>query len=354
MGLLTGMLYGTAFITRPIAGPAMTKLDKRKLLIFAYILGIVAHLGYALFQNIAAFSVFRFVSGVQYGLFGALLVTLAAQHLPRNKMAFGMGMLGFGIAVGSAIGPIFGESILLYGTNQRDVGYGFSLVFLFGLIINVISIIPVVLLSPDKKSKADIASTGAWYKNFFSFNAAYMAAVLLLVLMSQTIILAYVIELAYEQGIEGISTFFVVYSITLAIAMPLSGFLADKLGVQRVIYPALAIYAISMLVIGSSVTLMAVLVGAVLAGIGHGSVFPALQTMSMRSEPALRRGVASNTIYMGIDIGSFFGPFIGGIVYAHSDYSFMFKTGAVPPVLAIIFFIIILPRYRRRLNELGY
>jgi len=353
MGLLTGMLYGAALITKPVAGPAMTKLDKRKLLIFAYILGIIAYLGYALFQSIMAFAFFRFVSGVQYGFFGALLMTLAAQHLPRNKMAFGMGMIGFGIAVGSAVGPVFGESILLYGTNLRDAGFGFSLVFIFGMIVNVVSIIPVIFLAPDRKSKADIASTGAWYKNFFSFNAAYMAAILILVMISQTIILAYVFELAKEQGIEGISTFFIVFSLTLAIAMPLSGFLADKLGVQRVIYPALAIYAISMLVIGSSVTLTAALIGAVLAGIGHGSAFPALQTMSMKSEPELRRGVASNTIYMGIDVGSFIGPFIGGVVYSHSDYSFMFKTGAVPLLLAIICFTIILPGYRRRLKELG-
>jgi len=178
--------------------------------------------------------------------------------------------------------------------------------------------------------------------------------VLFMLMTSYATINTYIFEFSKEQGIANISSFYLVLAIALAVSRPLSGFLTTRFGFQKIMFPALAVFAISFLVIGSSKTLGLALVGAVLAAVGFGSSQPSLQAMSMQSETALRRGVASNTMYMGIDLGLFSGPFFGGLVYARTSYSTMYKTGIAPVCLAIIAFAIILPIHKRRQKELGF
>jgi MFS family permease len=76
MGLLTGLFFGVALSMRPVAGPIITKFDKRKLMIMVFALGGVVNIGYALFHSIPLFIVFRFLHGVQYSLVGSLTMTL--------------------------------------------------------------------------------------------------------------------------------------------------------------------------------------------------------------------------------------------------------------------------------------
>jgi hypothetical protein len=57
------------------------------------------------------------------------------------------------------------------------------------------------------------------------------------------------------------------------------------------------------------------LAGAAVASLGFGSFQPALFAMCVLSETPLKRSVASNTLYIGIDLGLFLGPIMGGAVY---------------------------------------
>lgn len=352
-GFLAGMFFVVSFACHPFAGPAMTKLDKRKLLAFVFFVGAVANLGYALFQSIPFFIAFRFISGVQYSLIGPLIMAIASDHLPVEKLAQGFGIYGIGGAIGNAVAPSIGAAIFQFGAGLKSESFGFTLMFLFGTAMFVIGIIPSLMIEPDKKTDEEIASTGAWYKNIFTKHAMPPMIVLFLIMTSYAIINTYIFEFSKEQGIENISSFYVVLAIALAVSRPISGYLTSRFRLNLIILPALAIFAVSFLVIGFSGSLWMALIGAVLGAVGYGSAQPSLQAMCMQTETPLKRGVASNTMYMGIDLGLFSGPFLGGLVYARTNYATMFKTGLIPVFLAIICFMIIFPIYRRRMEELG-
>ena len=81
-----------------------------------------------------------------------------------------------------------------------------------------------------------------------------------------------------------------------------------------------------------------IIVGAVCAAIGMSAAGPAVQVMVMQSVPAIRRGVASNTNFLGMDLGSFLGPSIAGFILARFDYSVMFRFAAVPILIAMVVF----------------
>ena len=351
-GFLTGMFFVVSFACHPFAGPAITKLDKRKLLIWVFLLGAIANVGYALFHSVPIFIVFRFFSGIQYSLVGPLLMALTGDHLPKSKLAYGLGMYGIGGAIGNAVAPSVGAAILDLGTNLKSESLGFTLMFLFGALVFTLSAIPAYIIDSDEKSKEQIASTGAWYKNIFTVHALPSSIIMLLLMTSYSLIHTYIFEFSKEQNIAGVSVFYVVLAVMLAISRPLSGYITMKIGMTRIVFPALAVFACAMLVIGYSGALWMALIGAVLAAIGFGSSQPSVQAMSLQSETALRRGVATNTLYMGIDLGLFLGPFLGGLVYAKSNYAIMFRASAIPLLLAIVCYAFIIPIHKRRVNDL--
>lgn len=353
MGVLTGLLLGVSLVLKPVAGPMLTRIDKQKLLVGVFVLGAIVNLGYALFHTIPMFAVFRVLHGVQYGFAGSLIMTIAAESLPDEKMASGMGLFGVGGAVGTAFGPSVGASLLALGTKTSgNGGAGFTYVFIFATIILALAIIPSAILSPDVKVKADVASTGAWYKNIISPHAMPVTLVMLFVMTGNAVYGAYVINFAAEQGLANISMFFLVMAAVMVVSRPLSGALTDKLGVAKVVIPGLCLFALSFYVFGSSKTLGMTLVSAVLAAAGIGSVQPALQAMCMQAETPLKRGVAGNTFYVGMDCGLFLGPILGSVVYERSSFALMFKWTVVPVVIALLCFIVILPGYYRRRRDL--
>jgi MFS family permease len=353
MGLLTGLLLGISLALKPVSGPMIAKIDKRKLLILIYALGAFVNFGYAVFHSIPMFLAFRVLHGIQYGFAGSLVMTVAADSLPAEKMASGMGLFGIGGAVGTAFGPFIGTGLLAYGTNTlHNKGLGFTLVFLFAAAVLLLAIIPSVLLHPDTKTRKDVASMGAWYKKIISVHAIPVTVVLLFVITGNAVYGAYVINFASEQGIANISVFFLVMAGVLVISRPLSGVLTDRFGVAKVVIPGLCLFALSFVLFGSSKTLGMTLLCAVLAALGVGAVQPSLQAMCMQTEVPLKRGVAGNTLYIGMDGGLFLGPVLGSLVYEHTSFAVMFKWTAVPIVLALISFIIILPLYRKRRCEL--
>jgi MFS family permease len=352
MGLLTSLLYGVALSMRPVAGPVTTKFDKRKLMIMVFTLGGVVNIGYALFHSITTFILFRFLHGVQYSLVGSLTMTLAGDSLPKEKMASGMGIYGLGAAIAMAIGPTVGINLLKFGTDIRNESYGFTCAFLFAMIILFLAAIPSYILLPDKKTKEDILSTGAWYRNIASVHAIPITIVMFFIVIGWALYNTYIVEFAKEQGIVGISSFFTALALVLIISRPASGYLTDRFGLARILSTALVLYAISFIIVGSSKSIGTMLAGAVIAAIGFGSSQPALLSMCIQSETPLKRSVASNTIYIGMDLGLFLGPIIGSIVYELYNYSVMFKTGSFIVLLAFISFILILPGYHRRRNVL--
>ncbi|NLD38572.1 MAG: MFS transporter [Desulfatiglans sp.] len=352
MGLLTGIFFGVAFSMRPISGPVLTKFDKRKLMILVFFIGGVANIGYALFDNISAFIAFRLLHGLQYALVGTLTMTLAGDNLPKEKMASGMGIYGLSSSLSMALAPTLGISILNFGTNLKNENFGFTSVFLFAAVISFLGLIPGLFLLPDKKTKEDILSTGAWYKNIASVHAIPMALVMFFIYLGWSLYNVYTVEYAKELNISGISSFYTVLAGVLVITRPASGYLTDRYGLTRILIPSLIIMALSFIIIGSAKTIGTMLIGAAVASLGFGAFQPAMYSMCMLSETPLKRGVASNTLYIGIDVSLFLGPVLGSMVYDMYNYSIMFESASLVILMAIVVFILLLPSYYRRRRAL--
>ena len=351
MGLLTGMFFGVALAMRPVAGPVTTRVNKRILMISVFGLGCLVNLGYALFHNITMFVIFRFFNGIQYSLIGSLCVTLAADSLPPEKMASGLGVFGVGSAAATAVSPSIGIWLKDLGTAMRDVDLGFTFVFLLAAAGMGVALIPCILLIPDKKSKQDMEIVGKWYSNIATKHAIVPTIVMTLIVISYSLYNAYMVNFGAESNIGRIGTFFTVLAIAMLCIRPLSGALTDKLGLRKTLIPGMLIFSLSFIIVGFAKSLPLVLVGAFLAAIGYGTAQPGVQSMCMQCEPPVRRAVASNTLFIGIDFGYFIGPVIGGYIYSGSSYRTVMFAGCAPAILACVIFIATWGIYYKRLKE---
>ncbi len=351
MGLLTGMFFAIALAMRPVAGPAMTRLDHKMLLIADYALGGVVNLGYALFHNIPVFMILRFFHGVQYSIMGSLCLVIAGDSLPYEKMASGMGVYGIGGSIMTAIGPSIGIWLQTLGTRLKGDGFGYSLDFLFAAAVLFIAVIPASLMKTEKRSKAETASAGKWYQTIFTVSALPMTIIMMLLIVGYSTFNAYMVPYAEGRGIANISVFFTVMALVMLAVRPISGKLTDTFGYRKIMIPAIVAFGASFLFIGTASNLTVILIGAVFAAIGYGSAQPALMAMCMQSVPVLKRGVASNTLYIGMDLGFFLGPLLGSVVYAVSDYPTMYLSMLAPVAVSLVLFIVLWPIYLKRTKE---
>lgn len=358
VGLLTGLYFGVSVALRPVAGPALVRLDRKALLIFTFGMGVLVNFLYASFDNIPLFIMSRVLHGVQFSLVGSLLLTVAGDSLPQEKLGSGIGLMGIGNALSLSLGPSIGLAIRAWGDATFGPGGGYKAIFYAASGIMVLSLIPCFLARPKKHTKEEIAAAGTWYKNIIALPSVPTAVCNMFFAMAFSLFNAYMVPYAVEKGFSGISLFFTIYAVMLLFSRPISGRLTDKYGPTALIYPGAALLLVGFLLIWRAQSITTVYIAAVFASLGYGSAYPAFQMACLQSMPPVRRGVASNTNYFGVDFGLFIGPTLGGFVISHymdtgHAYSTLYLFGIVPILCAVVILTVFKKYIERRLKEVA-
>ncbi len=341
VGFVTSLYFGVAFALRPFAGPAMVIADKQKLLILSLALGTIANLCYAVFNNIPAFIAGRVLHGIHLCVVGSLLLTIASDSLPKERMASGLGILGIAGAFSTAIGPSIGLSLRTWGTSLFGEVGGYKTIFFASSIIIFLGLIPAFIMKVRKNTKEEMASVGVWYKNIIAPPAIPSAICAMLYNMSYSLYSAYMVPYAAQKGFVGVSLYFTIQALVMIVSRPTAGRLIDKYGASTVVYPSAVLYMASFVLLWKAQSIGLVYAAAVCASLGYGTAYPAFQAQCLQCVPRLRRGVASNTSYCGIDLGLFLGPVLGGAVLSASagsvsSYSTMYLLGIIPIILTAL------------------
>ncbi|MBR4692414.1 MAG: MFS transporter [Oscillospiraceae bacterium] len=351
VGMVSGLYFGVAFAARPISGPVITILDKKKIMLATYAMGVVTNTAYALAGSVPMFILARVLHGLQFAFVGSLNLTIASDSLPNDRLGSGIGVFGIGTSLAQAISPSVGIAIRDWAGARWGEGAGYTAVFLTAAFVMLLALIPCILIPAGKPTAEERAALGKWYRNILAKETIPGALLLCLVSVSSILYTTYMVPYAAERGVAGIGAFFTVYSLVLVGARPLFGRLSDRLGTDKVLLPGLAIFALSFLTVSQGRSLAAMLAGAVLGALGFGALNPIIQTLCIRTVPPERRGVASNTEYFGMDLGYFLGPMLGGLLYnAFGSYSSVFLIGGIVPLAAtFLLFILIWGKLKNRL-----
>ena len=136
------------------------------------------------------------------------------------------------------------------------------------------------------------------------------------------------------------------YVLTLALLMPVSGFLADKFGTKKVFIVALALFAIGSLFCSLSQNLTQLVLSRVLQGVGGSLMTPVGRLTLIKTYPKNELVKAMNYAIVPALIGPVLGPLVGGYLVDYLTWHWIFLINLPIAVIGIVMSLKYLPDYR--------
>lgn len=128
----------------------------------------------------------------------------------------------------------------------------------------------------------------------------------------------------------------ITYLLSLALFIPISGWLADKFGMKRIFILALTIFILSSLWCGYAQTLFELGVARSIQGLGGALVLPLSSLIILRTFKRHQIINAMNTIIMIAAIGQVLGPLVGGVITEHLSWRWIFWVNIPIGILTIV------------------
>ena len=114
------------------------------------------------------------------------------------------------------------------------------------------------------------------------------------------------------------------YALTLAIFIPVSGFLADKYGTRRVFLSAIVIFSIGSLLCAAAPTLNLLIGARVIQGIGGAMMTPVARLILVKSYPRNKLLTVMNFAVIPALIAPLVGPVLGGYIVQYFSWHWIF------------------------------
>jgi predicted MFS family arabinose efflux permease len=118
----------------------------------------------------------------------------------------------------------------------------------------------------------------------------------------------------------------------------MTGKMMERFTIGHIVISGGILLMIGFISVSMANSLFSILCASVLFGVGNGVTLPALQACALQSVPASRRGVASGTIYMGMDLGWCWTTPLVVSLPACSDIGRMFMLGCVPVLAGFVIY----------------
>lgn len=340
VGLVSSVFALAALLFKVFSGPALDSFDKKKIIFAAMMVLAVAFGGYAIANNVSTIVVFRFLQGAAQAFTATCLLTMAADTLPRENFGAGVGVFALFETIASAIGPTVG--LKLIGVIGYKNTFGVSSVCMF------LSAFLVLLYKPAapfvRRKKFHIS-----WRNIIAPETLVFAVLLMTFNTVSCVVNTY---LAIYSGMQGVSSnqigyYFTLNAVVLLLSRPLVGKLTDKLGVVKVLIPALCCCLAAYWIISIATSIWMFLLAAFISAFGLGACQPAMQALCMKCVSSDKRGAASSTSYIAQDLGNLVGPMIAGIVVKYLGYQHMWRIMSLPALFGIVYILFIRKRIKK-------
>ena len=114
------------------------------------------------------------------------------------------------------------------------------------------------------------------------------------------------------------------YTLSLAVFIPISGWMADRFGTRRVFNLAIALFMLGSLLCGVAVNVPMLVAARILQGIGGAMMTPVGRLALVRSFPRSEMLTTMNYVIIPALIGPLLGPFVGGLIVHWFHWRYIF------------------------------
>lgn len=125
------------------------------------------------------------------------------------------------------------------------------------------------------------------------------------------------------------------YLLSLAIFIPISGWIADKFGVKKVFMCAIAVFTLSSIWCGFTQNLVQLILARIVQGLGGSLTMPVGRLIIIRTCERHELVSKMSIVIMVAAIGMMLGPVVGGLITDHFSWRWIFWVNAPIGVLAL-------------------
>lgn len=133
------------------------------------------------------------------------------------------------------------------------------------------------------------------------------------------------------------------YLVTLAVAMPASGWIGDRFGGRSVLLAAITVFTVASALCGLATSLPELIVFRALQGLGGGTLVPVGMTMITRVFPPAERIKANQVLTVPTLLAPALGPVIGGTLVDSLSWRWIFYINLPVGVAAVLIGLLFLP-----------
>ena len=126
-----------------------------------------------------------------------------------------------------------------------------------------------------------------------------------------------------------ISLYYISYSSSAVLTRLIGGRLADRIGEDGIIPNALILTGAGLLFLILLEGNVILILSGLMSGCGHGFLFPCLNSLALRDEPAHIRGKINGVFTGGIDAGVFLGSIMLGYIGEWAGFRVLFLVAGV-------------------------
>src|ERR1700692_3190173 len=167
-----------------------------------------------------------------------------------------------------------------------------------------------------------------------------VATALFMEQLDSTIVNTAIPSMASSLGVAPLSLKAVVtsYILSLAVGIPISGWIADRYGTRRVFALAVAIFTLASVLCGLSVNVPMLVAARILQGLGAAMMTPVGRLAIIRTFAKSELLVAMNFVIIPALIGPLLGPTVGGLIVHSLSWREIFFVN-VPMGIAALWII---------------
>ncbi len=334
IGIIMGIFALASALCRPWISSMIDRIGRKRSYTLGSILMVAAPFLYlAVDDPLAAgyplFLLLRVIHGIGLAICFTAVFTFMADILPQDRLNEGIGMFGISGLLGIAIGPVLAETVLRH----------FDYTGLF-MVAGGLAAVALVAHQPLRESGPQQAASRR--TTFFSLFKREKFIVVGLLAFLFGIGLAgtgnFVAPLAEDRGLGFVSIYFFCYSGGAIAIRFIGGRLADDLGERTLLPYTILLYMAGIFILPVTHNQLLLCVAGLLSGIGHGLLFPLLNTMAVRDEPGEIRGKATGIFTGGIDTGLFAGSLVLGYIGDWFGLNILFVCAGLSMAAAFIVF----------------
>lgn len=338
-GIITGSMSIVSIFLRPIAGNLVDLYSKYCLSLIGGILILIGVSGYWLVNTSGLLILFRLINGTGFVLATICMTTWLAFLVPRRFVGEAMGFYGLMNALAMAVAPLIAIN------SYKVIGYRYSM-----MIASLAAVIMLIMIKfvknhaipQNKLSLKNIKHIRIIQKDIIPvallmlfFSIPYFA--------TQADLVEYV---AMRKLSVSVGYFFLIYALSLLIIRIWLTRFFDTIAFGFWFWLSLIAMIIFLISMAFMKNNFIMLIAAVALSIGYGVIYSINQTTALLLSPLDQQGLASSTVYLGLDLGMASAPILGGIIASTIPHFYFYPIMLIMvPFVLVIYFI-----YRKKLN----